>query len=153
MSLVTTDRIKESCNVVGLNDITLTGTLTGYKSFSSVMNVGDTCYYSVVDSFDGKWEIGIGTLSDTLTLQRTTVNTSSNNNNKVVFAENSGKIVTLSFTAGQLDTYLEKTNTSFFVSGPDTYNTTTSFRHTSQGYDYSVGMYGEVSLGNENELL
>ena len=75
MSLVTTDRIKETCNVVGLNDVTLTGTLTGYKSFSSVMNVGDTCYYSIVDSFDGKWEVGIGTLSNSVTLQRTTVNT------------------------------------------------------------------------------
>ena len=105
MSLVTTDRIKETCNVVGLNDVTLTGTLTGYKSFSSVMNVGDTCYYSIVDSFDGKWEVGIGTLSNSVTLQRTTVNTSSNNNNKVVFASNVAKIVGLSFTAGQLDTY------------------------------------------------
>ena len=112
MSLVTTDRIKETCNVVGLNDITLTGTLTGYKSFSSVMNVGDTCYYSIVDSFDGKWEIGIGTLSDSVTLQRTTVNTSSNNNNKVVFSSNVAKIVGLSFTAGQLDTSILKPTTA-----------------------------------------
>lgn len=105
MSLVTTDRIKENCNVVGLNDITLAGTLPGYKSFSSVMNVGDTCYYSVVNPSDGNWEVGIGTLSDPSTLQRTTVNTSSNNNNKVVFASSVRKIVTLSFTAGQLATY------------------------------------------------
>jgi len=104
MSLVTTDRVKESCTVAGLNDVTLTGNQSGFKTFSSVMSTGDTCYYSIVNTNTGDWETGIGTLTSSNLLARTTVKTSNNSNSKVSFTEGN-KLISLAFTAHQLAQY------------------------------------------------
>ena len=104
MPLVTTDRVSQYCEVTGTGNITLTGNVTGYNDFPSIMSNNDTCYYSLVNSDDGTWETGISTLYDSNTLLRTTVKSSSSNNNKVSFLAGT-KIVSLSFTAGQLATY------------------------------------------------
>ena len=104
MALVTTDRVKESCAVAGLNDVTLTGSQSGFKTFSSVMGIGDTCYYSIVNTNTGDWETGIGTLSSSNILARTTVKTSNNSNSKVPFTDGN-KLISLAFTADQLAKY------------------------------------------------
>lgn len=105
MALVTTDRIKEQTDVTGLNDAVLLGNSPGFKTFSSVMNVFDTCYYAIVDPSSGDWETGIGTLASEHLLARTTVNTSSNNNSKVPF-DRGYKVISLALTAIQLEKYV-----------------------------------------------
>lgn len=114
MALVTSDRIKEKANVVGFNGAVLTGSPSGFMTFSSVMDIGDTCYYSIVDEKSGAWETGIGTLVGVHSLERTFVNTSSNNNLRVLFAVGE-KIVSLAFTSDQLKTYstIEKSVSAF----------------------------------------
>lgn len=104
MSLVTTDKVKQNCTAIGFDDIILTSSILGYRSFPSVMSNGDTCYYSITNSDTGEWETGIGTLSSSNTLSRTTVNTSSNENVKVFFSAGA-KSVGLAFTADQLAQY------------------------------------------------
>ena len=79
MALVTTDRVKENATVTGFGDVVLVGSPAGFQTFSSIMSVGDTCYYSIVDANSGDWETGIGTLTNTNLLERTTVKSSSNN--------------------------------------------------------------------------
>lgn len=118
MSLVTTDRVKQTCTVLGFDDITLTNELTGYKSFSSVMSIGDNCYYSITNSDTGEWEIGVGTLTSADTLSRSIVNTSSNDNLKVFFSAGN-KSVGLAFTAGQLAQYALNSSLSSYALSTD----------------------------------
>ena len=118
MSLVTTDRVKQTCTVLGFDDITLTNELTGYKSFSSVMSIGDNCYYSITNSDTGEWEIGVCTLTSADTLSRSIVNTSSNDNLKVFFSAGN-KSVGLAFTAGQLAQYALNSSLSPYALSTD----------------------------------
>ncbi len=71
------DRIKEVTTTTGIGAVTLSGPVTGCLAFSSIMAVGDTCYYCI-DNDAGAWEIGLGTYSAASTLTRTTVQASSN---------------------------------------------------------------------------
>ena len=105
MALVTTDRVKENATVTGFGDAVLIDSPAGFQTFSSIMSVGDTCYYSIVDASSGDWETGIGTLTNTNLLERTTVKSSSNNGMMVSFIQGGFKAVSLAFTADQLAQY------------------------------------------------
>jgi len=84
------DRVKEATNTVGTSSLVLTGAAQGCRSFSSVMAIGDTCGYAVDNGTD--WEVGIGTLTATDNLARTTVLTSSNSNRIVAFPAGSKQV-------------------------------------------------------------
>jgi hypothetical protein len=58
----------------------------GYQTFSAVMSVGDTCYYSIQGQTTSEWEVGLGTYSSANTLTRTTIYSSSNAGSAVVFS-------------------------------------------------------------------
>jgi len=76
MALVLKDRVRETTTVLGTNDATLLGAVTGYQSFSVIGNA-NTCYYTISDN-SGNWEVGIGTYSSAgPTLARTTIISSS----------------------------------------------------------------------------
>jgi len=100
MALITTDRVKENASVVGFGDAVLIGSPAGFQTFSSVMDIGDTCYYSIVDTTTGYWETGIGTLTSVNLLQRTTVKTSSFDDDKVSFTDGD-KTISLALTSDQ----------------------------------------------------
>ena len=80
MALKVGDRIKQLTNSTGTGDISFTGTSTGFAAFSSVLNSGDTTYYTITEN--DKWEVGIGTFGDG-NMVRTTVLVSSNSNSHV----------------------------------------------------------------------
>lgn len=89
------DRVKETTTTTGTGDLTLAGAVTQFRAFSSVYAVGDDDVpYCIAGQTGSEWEVGIGTLSGSSTLQRTTVLASSN----------SGSLVTLS--AGTKDVYV-----------------------------------------------
>jgi hypothetical protein len=76
------DRVKETTTTTGTGALTLAGAMTGFRAFSSICSVGDTCYYALqsVDSNGnptGAWEVGLGTYSSASTLTRTTILASS----------------------------------------------------------------------------
>jgi hypothetical protein len=58
----------------------------GYRTFSAVMSVGDTCYYSIQGQTTSEWEVGLGTYSSANTLTRTTIYSSSNAGAAVTFS-------------------------------------------------------------------
>jgi hypothetical protein len=89
MALVLKDRVKETTTTTGTGTVTLAGAVAGFQSFSVIGNANVT-YYTIVDSVNGTWEVGIGTytLSGT-TLSRTTVLESSNSGSLVSFAAGS----------------------------------------------------------------
>lgn len=96
MAHITKDRIKEITATTGTGTITLTGAVTGFKAFSSVMTTSDTCYYTIANNTSGEWEVGLGTLASSTTLARTTVYASSNSDTLVNFgAGNKEVFITL----------------------------------------------------------
>jgi hypothetical protein len=58
----------------------------GYRTFSAVMSVSDTCYYSIQGQTTSEFEVGLGTYSSANTLTRTTVYSSSNAGAAVTFS-------------------------------------------------------------------
>lgn len=85
MALVLKDRVRETTAVIGTNDATLLGAVTGFQAFSAVGS-GNTCYYTISDQAGSNWEVGIGTYNSVgPTLTRDTILASSNSDSKVNF--------------------------------------------------------------------
>ena len=88
MALVINDRVKENSTTTGTGDITLAGVAAGQGNvtFNSGIGVGNTTYYCIFGQGSSNFEIGLGTLSGSTTLERTTViNNSSGNTSKITF--------------------------------------------------------------------
>ena len=111
MALVINDRVKETSVTTGTGNFTLAGASQGFESFASGVGVGKTTYYAIVQAGSNNFEVGLGTLSATSTLQRTTPISSSNSDNLV------------SFTAGDKDVFctIPATKTISPVMDPTTY--------------------------------
>ena len=92
MALIQADRVKETSTTTGTGNFTLAGAVTGFRTFSTGVGVGNTCYYVITDNND--YEVGLGTLNSTSVLARTTVLTSSNSNNAVDWGAGSKDVFT-----------------------------------------------------------
>lgn len=87
----TYDRVRETTTTTGTGSITLAGAVAGFRTFASVLSVADTCWYCIEAIDDdgvptGDWEVGVGTLSDSTTLARTSILASSNSGSAVSLA-------------------------------------------------------------------
>jgi hypothetical protein len=86
MALVLNDRVKETSTTQGTGDITLAGASTGFISFNTGIGTSNTTYYCIFEQGTNNFEIGLGTLSASTTLQRTTViKNSAGNTSKIDF--------------------------------------------------------------------
>ena len=89
MALVINDRVKETSTTSGTGNITLGGVVSGQGNvtFNSGIGTGNTTYYCIFEQGSNLFEIGLGTLSGSTTLERTTViNNSSGNTSKISFS-------------------------------------------------------------------
>ena len=87
MALVLNDRVKETSTTQGTGDITLAGAVSGFITFNSGVGTSNTTYYCIFEQGTNTFEIGLGTLSGSTTLERTTViNNSSGNTSKINFS-------------------------------------------------------------------
>jgi len=87
MAFITADRVLDSSTSTGTGTFVVSGTpAAGYQTFSSVMSIGDTCYYSIQGQTTSEWEVGLATYSSANTLTRTTVYSSSNAGAAVTFS-------------------------------------------------------------------
>lgn len=85
MALVLKDRVQQTGTANTTVSFTLSGSVTGFQSFSAIGNT-NTTYYAATDTA-GNWEVGIGTYSTTgPTLTRTTILSSSNSGSAVTFS-------------------------------------------------------------------
>ena len=84
------DRVQETTATSGTGPVSFAGATTGFQTFVAGVGDGNECYYAIVDSITGDWEIGIGTVTDSTTdsLARDTVLQSSNSGSLVSFAAN-----------------------------------------------------------------
>jgi hypothetical protein len=94
MALVINDRVKETSASTGTGNITLAGAAQGFITFNSGIGTSNTTYYAIYETGTNNFEVGVGTLSASTTLERTTVISNS--------AGNTSKIV---FTTGGLDVF------------------------------------------------
>lgn len=86
MALVVKDRVKETSSTGGTGTLTLAGASPGFQSFS-VIGDGNTTYYTIVDSLNNTWEVGVGTYTSSgTTLSRDAVLDSSSGGAAVNFA-------------------------------------------------------------------
>jgi hypothetical protein len=86
VALVLADRVQQTGTANTTVSFTLSGSVTGFKSFTAGVGNGNTTYYAATDT-SGNWETGLGTFSTTgPTLTRTTVYESSNSNLAVTFS-------------------------------------------------------------------
>ena len=87
MALVLNDRVKETTTTTGTGTFTLAGAVTGFETFGTGVGNSNTTYYAVTLPGTAEFEVGLGTLSsDSSTLARTTVISSSNSDNAVNFS-------------------------------------------------------------------
>ena len=87
MALVLNDRVKETTTTTGTGTFTLAGAVTGFETFGAGVGNSNTTYYAVTLPGTAEFEVGLGTLSsDSSTLARTTVISSSNSDNAVNFS-------------------------------------------------------------------
>ena len=89
MALVINDRVKDTSTATGNSQTTfaISGTAaTGFDTFAAGIGTGNTTYYTIFNQGTTEWEVGLGTLSTSTNLQRTTIITSSNSDNVVDFA-------------------------------------------------------------------
>jgi hypothetical protein len=101
MAFVTADRVLDTSTSTGTGALVVSGSSpNGYRTFSTVMSVGDTCYYSVQHQTLNEWETGTATYSSSNTLTRTTVASSSNANAAVSFSAGT-KDVSITFLASK----------------------------------------------------
>lgn len=83
------DRIKETTTTTGTGVINLDGAVTGgYQTFVAGIGDGNKCYYCIQLTTLNEWEVGIGTVTNSLpdTLSRENVLASSNSGALVNFS-------------------------------------------------------------------
>jgi hypothetical protein len=136
MALVLADRVQQTGTANTTVSFTLSGSVTGFQSFSVVGNT-NTTYYSATDA-SGNWEVGIGTYSTTgPTLTRTTILSSSNSGSAVTF---SGTVsVLLTYPSGKSVNQDASGNVGIGTSSP-TGKTTINY-NTNTAYDTGLAVY------------
>ena len=100
MALVVKDRVKQQTTTTGTGTLTLSGSYTGFDTFSQIGD-GNTTYYVITDDVTGDWEVGLGTYTAAgTTLSRDTILASSNAGSAVDLAAGT-KVVFCGYPAGK----------------------------------------------------
>jgi hypothetical protein len=77
MGLHLADRVRETTTTTGTGNITLAGTVSGFRTFSSAIAIGDRFPYGIVSGTT--WETGVGTLLTSTTFSRDLSDSSTGN--------------------------------------------------------------------------
>lgn len=81
MAFVVKDRVQQTSTTTSTGTYTLSGSVTGYQTFSAIGD-GNQTYYAATDGTN--WEVGLGTYTASgTTLSRDTILASSNSGNAV----------------------------------------------------------------------
>lgn len=86
MAFVVKDRVKETASTTGTGAFTLSGAPTNYVTFNSAIGVGNVTWYCINNLNANEWEVGLGTLTASTTLTRTTVIAGTNGTSAVNFS-------------------------------------------------------------------
>lgn len=95
------DRVAETTTTAGAGALTLAGATTNHVAFATAIGVGNTTYYAIVHRTEAQWEVGLGTLSGSTTLARTTIYATWNGTNHCT-----SSCTALEFFAGTKDVFV-----------------------------------------------
>ena len=109
MALVINDRVKVTSTTTGTGAIALGSAVTGFETFAAGIGNSNTVYYCIAHQDQAEFEVGLGTLSSTTNLQRTTIISSSNSDAVVDF--NSGTKDVFCTLPASKSVYLDSTGT------------------------------------------
>jgi hypothetical protein len=141
MALVTFDRVQQTGTANTTVSFTLSGSVTGYQTFSVVGN-GNTTYYGATDGTN--WEVGLGTYSTTgPTLTRTTILSSSNSGSAVTF---SGTVTVFLTYPSERAVYQDMTLTAYAPQHASSNGFTLNSNSVSTSYTFPTN-YNAVSAG------
>lgn len=75
MALILKDRVQELTTTTGTGAFSLSGATPSFQDFNTAIGIGNTCYYAAVhqDASLNEWEVGVGTVSNATTLDRTII--------------------------------------------------------------------------------
>ena len=112
MALVINDRVKETSTTTGTGNITLAGVPSGQGTVTFATGIGtsNTTYYAIHNQGTAEWEVGLGTLSGSTTLERTTVLDNSNGDTSAITLSAGTKDVFCTLPAAKA-VYLDSTGT------------------------------------------
>jgi hypothetical protein len=120
MAFIVADRVQQTATANTTVSFTLTGTVTGFRTFSSVFDNGDNTYYSATDA-SGNWEVGLGTFSTTgPTLTRSLY--SSSTGGPITFVGTVYVFVTYPADTSLLVDPIGELNNSVIIPGGSTWN-------------------------------
>jgi len=139
MAFVLKDRVKETTTTTGTGSVTLAGASTGFQSFNSAIGTSNTTYYCIAGQGTSEWEVGLGTLSASTTLARTTVYASSNAGSLVNFSAGT-KDVFVTFPASVA---IRQDQYALYTSGTSTWTAPTGVSQV------RVTCFGGGSGGNQ----
>jgi hypothetical protein len=130
MAFITADRVKDTSTTTGTGNITVSGSAPfGYRTFSTVMSVGDTFYYAIQGQATAEWEIGVGTYASSNQFARTTVLASSASGSAVSFSSGTKNVfITLAATRT-----LQLGPTDTLTAGSVPYGTGSALAYTAAG--------------------
>jgi len=109
MALVINDRVKVTSTTTGTGAMALGSAVTGFETFAQGIGNSNTTYYCIFNQGTSEFEVGLGTLSSTTNLQRTTIISSSNSDSVVDF-QSGTKDVFCTLPASK-SVYLDSTGT------------------------------------------
>ena len=111
MALVVNDRVKETSTTTGTGTFSLAGAVTGFETFVAGIGNSNTTYYAIVNTNNGEFEVGLGTLTGSTTFRRDTVlSNSAGNTSKINFGSSTTKDVFCTMPASK-SVYLDSTGT------------------------------------------
>jgi len=154
MPLILKDRVQETTTTTGTSDIVLAGAVSGFETFLSAIEDGNTTYYTILNS--NRWEVGIGTYTQsTNTLSRDTILASSSSDSKISLNGVSNAFVTYPADKSVIldaDGYL--TSQSFAgIKFPDGSVQTYATQHTGVGASGSLAYWDSTTgLAHDSSL-
>ena len=73
------DRVKDTTTTTGTGALTLADSApTGFQTFNAAFGTGVNFYYAISSSGGAEWEVGIGVLTTSTSMTRSTITASSN---------------------------------------------------------------------------
>jgi hypothetical protein len=93
-------RVRETTTTTGTGNLTLAGAVSNFQTFNSAFGLNVVFHYTIEDNTNNAWEEGEGYLTNSTTLVRARVITSTNSNALVNFGSGT-KAVFCSFSASE----------------------------------------------------